>query len=65
MGIGDRILEFFNFCFINNLEHGICYFENEYHVTVSRDGKIYSYGQQKTLTAAMDECGQGLAKGGF
>ena len=63
--LGIRILNFFEFCHKNCFEHGICFYENEYYVNVSKDGKIYSSGQAKTLTEAMDECATGLQKGGM
>jgi len=42
----------------------VCWYENEFHVTVTCQGKIYSHGQAKTLTAALDECSNGFGKVG-
>lgn len=53
--LGLRILNFFNFIYSQGWEGGICWHENEFHVTVTCNGNIYAYGQEKTLTASLDE----------
>lgn len=65
--LAQRILNFYEFLYNNNLEGGITWHENEWHVTINgkQPHSIFSYGQQKTLTLAMDECIQGLKKAGF
>lgn len=65
MELGLRLLQFFNFVFVQGWEGGICWHEKEFHVTITGDGNIYSYGQQPTLSAALDECLSGLKKVGF
>lgn len=60
-----RLLTFFDFCYRNNFDYGVCFFENEFHVTVTFNGNIISSGQQKTLTLALDECGNGFNKVGM
>ena len=63
--LGLRILQFFNFCYVNKLECGISFFENEYHVNATKDGNIYSHGQAKRLTDALNQCSQGFKNVGF
>lgn len=65
MELGIRILKFFNFIYNQKWQGGICWFEDEFHVTVTCGGNIYSYGQAPTLTAALNECLEGLRKGGI
>lgn len=65
MNLGNRILDFFNFCYKQGWECGIVWFENEFHVNVNCNGKVYSSGQAPTLTAALDECANGLQKVGI
>jgi len=63
--LGNRILEFFNFVYTQGFEAGICWHENEFHVTVTKDGNIYGVGQKSTLTAALDECADGFKRVGM
>lgn len=63
--LGIRVLNFYNFVFCQGWEGGICWHENEFHVTITCNGNIYSYGEASTLTLALDECLTGLRNGGF
>ena len=63
--LGLRILNFFNFIYSQGWEGSICWFENEFHVTVTCDGKIYAYGQEKTLTSSLDEVLKDLQRVGI
>lgn len=65
--LAERILKFYDFIYRNNLEGGITWHENEFHVTINGKAphSIFSYGLKPTLTAAMDECIEGLKKAGF
>lgn len=65
MELGLRILQFFNFVYNQGWEGGICWHEKEFHITITCKGNIYSYGQAPTLTAALNECLEGLKKVGF
>ena len=57
MNLGERILNFYNFCFLNNFECGISWFENEFHINVTSKGMgVICSAQQKTLSGALDEC---------
>lgn len=63
--LGIRILNFYNFIFVQGWEGSICWHENEFHVTITCNGKIYAYGQKHKLSESLDECLNGLKKGGF
>lgn len=63
--LAKRMLDFYQFVYAQGFEGAICWFENAYHITVSKDGKIYSYGEENTLTLALNSCLDGLQKGGF
>jgi hypothetical protein len=63
--LGMRVLNFYNFIYSQGWEGGICWHQNAFHVTITCDGNIYSYGEEPTLTAALDSCIEGLRNGGF
>jgi len=63
--LGLRILNFFNFIYSQGWEGSICWFEDEFHVTVTCNGNIYAYGQEPTLTASLDEVLKDLQKVGI
>jgi len=63
--LGMRILNFFNFVYSQGWQGSICWFENEFHVTISCDGNIYAYGQQLKLSDSLDECLQALQNVGI
>ena len=64
--LGLRILKLFDFCYRNNLHCGVCWYENEFHVTINnKNGNIYSYGQALKLTDALNLCCNDLNKVGW
>ena len=65
MELGNRILNFFNFIYSKGWEGSICWFQNEFHVTVTHGGKTYAYNQFPTLTQALDETLKDLQKVGI
>ena len=65
MELGLRILKFFDFIYRQKWEGSIAYHDGEFHVIVTHDGPIYSYGQAPTLTGALNECLSGFEKVGF
>lgn len=65
MDLEKRVMAFYRFIYSNSFDGGIVWFENEFHVTVSKEGKIYSGGQAFKLEEALNECLKGLQKVGF
>jgi hypothetical protein len=63
--LGLRLLALFDFCFRNNLECGVCWYEKQFIITTTQNGNTISCGQGATLTQALDECAKGFEKVGW
>lgn len=67
MELSQRILNFYEFIYKMGWTGSIAWFDNHFHVVIlgSDNRNVYSYGEEPTLTAALDSCLEGLRKAGF